>query len=83
MTHPKDRNLVFLKPWMEITGKLTETFLIDDYLCLVVDDKILAFRRESNEAIELLDREDSLIGKIIAILKTDIPDKPILIRTLS
>ena len=74
-------NIEWIKPWKEITGKLND-FSSDEYgVSLKVGDQVIIFDRDSREAAcitEFLDED--FRGKYIAILKTDIPEKPVIIR---
>ena len=72
---------VHLKPWMEIRGKLQKIETDEHNLYLDIDRTHLVVRREVVEA-SLIENDltKNKIGFDIAILRTDIPDKPILIR---
>ena len=77
------RKTFYLQIWMEIIGKLQGISRDDYYIYLEIDNKSIPFRRESREALYLKDKIDVFIGKSIALLRTDIPDKPILVRLVS
>lgn len=70
-----------LKVWTEIVGKLSRISCDDGFIHLIIDGKILSYSIHSEEAKHLLKAiDDCLLGKTIGILRTDLPDKPILIR---
>ena len=74
----------FLEQWMEIRGKLNKISENDYCLYLDIDNKVLEFKKESTEALLIQNiLDESSIGKEIAILKTDLQDKPIIIHFIS
>ena len=74
----------FLEQWMEIRGKLNKISKDDYCLYLNIDNKVLEFKKESTEASLIQNiLDESCIGKEIAILKTDLQDKPIIIHFVS
>ena len=76
-------NFFFLEQWMEIRGKLNKISKDDYDLYLDIDNKVLAFKKESTEALIIQNRlDDSWIGKNVAILRTDIPQKPLVFRII-
>ena len=74
------RKVFCLEPWMEIVGKLQRLFIDDDYLYVEIDNNVLRFRKESDETSYLQRELDGLVGKQIAVLRTNMPEKPILVR---
>ena len=79
-----NENLLFLESWMEIIGTLHKISEDDYFLYLGIDNKVLEFRKGSKQTLCILNRlDDSWIGQNIAILRTDLPDKPILIRRIN
>ena len=73
-----------LESWMEIRGKLQKISEDDYHLFLAVDNKVLVIKKEFNETSYIMDNlKQNYLGKEIAILKTDIPDKPLLIQFIS
>jgi hypothetical protein len=74
---------VHLPFWSEVIGTLNSFNVDNDALKLVIDDKMLSYPNNSEEAIYLQKKLDaSLIGRRIEVLRTDIPDKPLLIRLI-
>ena len=72
-----------LDHWMEITGKLNKISKDAYYLYLDIDNKVLTFRKESKQASCIQNSIDaSWIGKNVAILRTDIPQKPLVFRII-
>ena len=72
---------VYLEPWMEIVGELRSFSSDDRYICLEIDEKTLSYRKDSVEGLYIQEKlKESFIGKQIAVLRTNIPEKPILIN---
>ena len=79
-----NEKLLWLEPWMEIKGELRKISRDDSYLFVEIDGKTIAFRRDSTEASYIHDNlSNNSIGREIAILKTDLPEKPLVIRLIS
>jgi hypothetical protein len=81
ITEPQEKtHLAF---WTEIVGILNNYQFTNDFLQVVVDNKILTLRTvpQSKYLQELLNT--ILIGQKVAVLRTDIPDKPFLIHSIS
>ena len=75
------RKPFYLKPWMELIGNLNKISRDEHYLYLEIADKVLAFRKESDEALYIQEKLNiGYIGREIALLRTDMPEKPILIH---
>jgi hypothetical protein len=73
-----------LKPWEEVVGTLdkietSETQTIALLTCTYSKQIAIALPKNQPDTNEL----GKLLGQKIRILKTDIPDKPIIIRTLN
>lgn len=66
---------------MEIVGKLCGISSDDDFTYLRIGDKVLSFPRQSIQA-EIIEKQLSgeLIGRKIALLSTDDPVTPLLVR---
>jgi len=76
--------LIYLKPWMEIRGKLHKISEDDSHIYLSIGNKVIEFRKESDEGSYIKYKlNGDFVGKEIAILKTDIPKKPLIIRVIS
>lgn len=70
-----------LGAWTEIIGKLCGIFSDENFIYLRIDDKVLPFPKSSDEAEHIRERlDDSIIGSKVALLRTDIPGKPLCIR---
>jgi hypothetical protein len=67
---------------MEIIGKLHKISRDDHYIYLKIGEKNIPLNREIGEALCLRGKIDTLIGKSIALLRTDIPDKPFVVRLI-
>jgi len=76
-----------LQPWQEIVGTLREIKVEGDQTTAILRytrqvDFVISYLNGTKEA-EILQTLDNLLGKKVAILRTDIPEKPILARTIS
>ena len=70
-----------LGAWVEIIGELLEISSDEYSIYLKIDNKVLSFLKESIEAKYLQQiLDDSVIGRKIAVLRTDISEKPLFIR---
>jgi len=70
-----------LKPWEEACGTLQG--IDEDYPYLTLDFGKFRVVLGSDEASAIKNRlTDELIGKRISVLRTDIPDKPALMRVV-
>lgn len=76
-----------LQPWQEIVGTLREIKVEGDQTTAILRytrqvDFVISYLNGTKEA-EILQSLDNLLGQKVAILRTDIPEKPILARTIS
>jgi len=76
-----------LQPWQEVIGKLKEIKVEGDHTTAILRytrhvDFVISYLNGTKEA-EILQTLDNLLGKKVAILRTDIPEKLILARTIS
>lgn len=73
-----------LAAWSELVGTY-EGFVIDGhYIHVKIDDNVISFGIESEEAKFLQQiLKNTIIGTKIGILKTGLPSKPLLIRLIS
>lgn len=79
-TEDKEIRLVL---WSEVIGMFGGCFSDNHFIRLKINEKLLAFPKESKEAEVILKKlDDSLLGKWIGILKTDLPKKSLVIRVL-
>jgi len=70
--------------WTEIIGELQEISSDESFIYLKIGSKMLSFPKESDEASYVQTRlATNLIGRKIAMLRTDIPRKPLLIRLIT
>ena len=79
----KNSVLVRLMPWMEVRGRLSKIESDKTSLYLEVDRELFVFRKELVKAS--LITEDFLrnaVGHDIAVLRTDMADKPVLIQLI-
>ena len=70
-----------LKPWEEACGRLTG--IAEDYPYLVLDFgkfRVILGPTEADSIREKVD--EGTIGKRISVLRTDLPDKPVLVREI-
>jgi hypothetical protein len=75
---------VRLQPWEEIVGVLHSFENSKSGLCLKIGYTTLSFAAGSKEASCILEQiNKNAIGREVAILRTDFPDKPILIRAIT
>ncbi len=71
-----------LKPWEEACGTLRS--VVEDYPYLTLDFGKFRVVFGSDEASAIKNQlTEELIGKRISILRTDLPDKPALVRELA
>lgn len=81
---PESRQTIILSLWHEFVGGFGGLQIENNLTCIRIDDKVLAFHRNSREASYVRDKLNSIsLGKQIAILKTDLRNKPFIIRTVS
>jgi hypothetical protein len=78
---------ISLQPWQEIVGILKEIKVEGDQTTAILRytrqvDFAISYLNGTKEA-EILQTLDNLLGQEVAILRTDIPEKPILARTVS
>ncbi len=72
-----------MEPWEEIIGKVNGFSSDDIDVWLKIDDHVLSFIGDSTEASCIKEfLNEAFLGRVIAILKTDIPEKPIIIRLI-
>lgn len=72
-------NAIRLKPWEEACGTLRS--VVEDCPYLTLDFGKFRVILAADEASAIKDRlTDELIGKRISVLRTDLPDKPALMR---
>ncbi len=73
-----------LDEWWEIVGVLLGTRVIDGffevYMRCYEELCKLEYRGDSDEAGILKEKLEGLEGKVIGILRTDIEDKPVMVR---
>ena len=70
-----------LKPWEEASGRLAG--IAEDYPYLVLDFGKFRVILGPTEADSIRERvSEETIGKHISVLRTDLPDKPVLVREI-
>ena len=80
-SNPIQGKQLHLGAWTEIIGKLRGIFSDEHFVYLRIDDKVLPFPKSSDEAEQIRERlDDNVIGSKVALLRTDIPGKPLCIR---
>jgi len=73
-----------LKPWMEIIGILHSFEENNHCIHLEIGNSQLSFPQGSDEAAFLLRKfHSSYIGRVVSILRTDLPEKPILLQLVA
>lgn len=74
---------VLLAFWMEVIGVYDGHHVNNDFVSVRIGDKLLSFPRQSIEA-EIIQNQlkHELIGRKIALLRTDNPATPLLIRII-
>ena len=75
--------LLHLDFWVEIRGKLQKISEDDQYFYLDIDGSILVLRKEFTDNLFNEETLSGLIGQEIGILKTDIPEKAIIVRLIA
>lgn len=74
-------NAIRLKPWEEACGTLRS--VVEDFPYLTLDFGKFRVILAADEATALKSQlTDELIGKRISVLRTDLPDKPALMRVV-
>ena len=73
---------MYLEPWTEIKGKLLKISQDEQYFYLDFDGSILVLRKEFTESVFNEEDLSGFVGKEIAILRTDIPEKPLIVRLI-
>jgi hypothetical protein len=75
---------IHLPPWSELVGTFEGLSIDQDFIYVKVSESSLALQNESDEAAYVQKRlENSIVGRKIAILRTDMPGKPLLVRLVS
>jgi hypothetical protein len=89
MNRPSDQRSeypekIFLPFWSEIVGTLNSFHFDDDAIQIVIDNKILTCLNNPEEITCFKENLDSTsIGRRIAVLRTDNPDKPFRIHLIN
>jgi len=69
--------------WEEIIGKFGGISENDYFTFLKIGNKLLSFKKDSIETKYFQEKiKNNVLGKKIAVLKTDLPDKPFLVRII-
>ena len=73
-----EKPVIHLVPWSEVVGVLSDVRINDNEVQVEIDGKLLIYPRDihSDEVIK------RYVGRRIGILKTDLPDRDLLIRVL-
>jgi len=78
-----EADLLYLPVWQEIVGVFQGTSVDQHTIYVRINQRVLAFHNGSREATYARDRLTSIrVGTKIAILRTDLPNKPLLIRQI-
>ena len=76
--NPKALHLPF---WSEFVGVFKGPYKDQNYTYIKMKEGSLLFRNESNETTYVREKlNNNIIGRKIAILRTDVPGEPLLIR---
>ena len=79
-----DNHQISADPWVEWVGVLRNIFCDESHVRVEIANKLLSFRQISAESDIILNNlSKNMIGRKIGILFTDLPNKPIAIRTVS
>lgn len=70
-----------LRPWTEVVGKHQGFYTNDQFTYIKIDERVFRFPKEQAERIT--EKLEGLKGRKIALLRTDDPTKPIMVRTLN
>jgi len=74
---------VWLPPWSEMVGVYDGIIIEEDFTHVKINGKVISFKNGTKEATLLQQYlNEKMIGRKIRILRTDLPDKPILIRLI-
>jgi len=78
-----EKQKTWLPSFSEIVGMFNGLVIEGEFTHVKIDDDVLSFQNETQEAAFLKQfLTDNIVGKKIGILRTDNPDKPILIRMI-
>ena len=81
MSKIQDKEPIKLDFWTEVVGELSKIFEDEIHLYLKLDNCVLSFKKGSREAEYIKEQcIKEFYRKVIAVLRTDIINKPILIR---
>jgi len=73
---------IHLSPWTELCGKLLGISTNDYLVNVKIGDRVISFQHGSHEAKLVKQNLVKLVGKKVGVLKTDLPEKPLVIRVL-
>ena len=77
-------NEIYISPWSEIVGIYFGLIIDECFTQVKIGNNAVSFPKDSDEEKYLRNRlNNSLIGSKIGILKTDMSDKPILVRRIT
>lgn len=75
-------NAIHLRLWMELTGKLCGISRDEHFTHVRIEHWMLSFPNGSEEADLLRQKLAKAVGKKIGVLRTDLPDNPLLVRVI-
>jgi hypothetical protein len=77
---PMEQNVLRLRPWDEACGVLQR--IVENGPCILLELGKLQVQISSTEFTSIQDQLKSMIGKRISLLKTDMHDRPLLMRII-
>lgn len=84
MSTEHEIELLHLVPWSEVTGTYHGSQVDGHHIYVRIGKRAVAFAVESREASLVRRRlSENMVGRKIGILKTNLPDKPLLFRVVS
>mgnify|MGYP001558297466 CR=1 FL=1 len=74
---------VWLPPWSEMVGIYDGIGIEEDFTHVKINGKVISSKNGTKEATLLQQcLNEKMIGRKIGVLRTNLPDKPILIRMI-
>ena len=79
-----DNQPIRTAPWSEVIGVLHSLSDDDSYVYVRIANTLLSFHKESEESGAILKNlSKDMLGKKIGVLFTDLPNEPIIVRTIT
>ena len=78
-----NNDFLCLEAWTEIVGTLLEISTDEYCLLLQINEKLIRFRKGSKEASYIqTNLNNKFLGRELSLLKTDLPEKPLIVKLL-